>query len=228
MIKTHKNFVKGAAILGGMGVISKVIGAVYTIITTNIVGTQGMSYYMTAFPVYTFLLAISSAGLPVAISKMVSERITLNDHKAAHMVFSTAIKAMIFIGLVTTVLMIGLSREIATALGRPDASLTIMAIAPSLFFVSILSAYRGYFQGMQRMSPTAWSQIIEQVGKLLVGLALAFLWCARVRYTARRAQYWHHRIRGHRFLFLLVLYQRARSRSNKIYAQACAQNTVRI
>ncbi len=77
MSRTQKSFAKGAAILGGMGFVSKIIGAVYTIATTNIVGRHGMSYYTTAFPVYTFLLAISSAGLPVAISKMVAERTTL-------------------------------------------------------------------------------------------------------------------------------------------------------
>ena len=168
MNKTQNNFVKGAAILGGLGFVSKLIGAIYTIATTNIVGTHGMSYYTTAFPVYTFLLAISSAGLPVAISKMVSERVTLNDYKAAYKVFRTAIKAMVIIGIVTTVLMISLSKQIATVLGRPDASLAIAAIAPSLFFVAILSAYRGYFQGIQRMTPTAVSQIIEQVGKAIV------------------------------------------------------------
>lgn len=179
MGKTQKSFAKGAAILGGMGIVSKIIGAVYTIATTYIVGTRGMAYYTTAFPVYTFLLALSSAGLPVAISKMVSERTALNDYKAAHAVFRKAIKTMVGIGLVTTIFMIALSRPIATALGRPDASLTIVAIAPSLFFVAIISAFRGYFQGMRQMMPTAVSQIIEQVGKVGAGLLLAWLWIGK-------------------------------------------------
>ncbi len=179
MGKTQKSFAKGAAILGGMGIVSKIIGAVYTIATTYIVGTRGMAYYTTAFPVYTFLLALSSAGLPVTISKMVSERTALNDYKAAHAVFRKAIKTMVGIGLVTTIFMIALSRPIATALGRPDASLTIVAIAPSLFFVAIISAFRGYFQGMRQMMPTAVSQIIEQVGKVGVGLLLAWLWIGK-------------------------------------------------
>ena len=179
MNKTQKSFAKGAAILGGLGFISKIIGAVYTIATTNIVGTHGMSYYTTAFPVYTFLLAISSAGLPVAISKMVAERTALDDYSAAYTVFSKAIKAMFGIGIVTTILMIALSRPIATILGRPDASLAITAIAPSLFFVAIISAYRGYFQGMQKMIPTAVSQIIEQTVKVIAGLLLASLWISK-------------------------------------------------
>ena len=179
MSRTQKSLIKGAAILAGMGFISKIIGAVYTIATTSIVGTHGMSYYTTAFPVYTFLLAISSAGLPVAISKMVAERTALGDYKAAHGVFTKAAKAMFVIGLITTILMAGLSRPIATILGRPDASLAITAIAPSLFFVAIISAYRGYFQGVQQMLPTAVSQIIEQVVKAIAGLLLASLWIGK-------------------------------------------------
>ncbi len=174
--KTQKSFAKGAAILGGVGLISKIIGAVYTIATNYIVGTHGMSYYMTAFPVYTFLLAVSGAGLPVAISKMVSERVALNDYKAAYAIFRKSSVALVGIGFVTTVFMMVLSRPIATALGRPDASLTITVIAPSLFFVAIISAFRGYFQGMQQMVPTAVSQIIEQAGKAVVGLLLAWRW----------------------------------------------------
>ncbi|MDD3212356.1 MAG: polysaccharide biosynthesis protein [Eubacteriales bacterium] len=209
MSRTQKSFAKGAAILGGMGFVSKIIGAVYTIATTNIVGTHGMSYYTTAFPVYTFLLAISSAGLPVAISKMVAERTTLNDYKAAHEVFRRAIKAMISIGLVTTILMIVLSRPIATVLGRPDASLAIMAIAPSLFFVAIISAFRGYSQGMQQMTPTAMSQIIEQVGKLGVGLLLAWLWIGKGEiYGAAGAVLGITVSEVFAFIYLLVLYRR--------------------
>ncbi len=209
MNKAQNNFAKGAAILGGMGFISKLIGAVQTIAATNIVGTHGMSYYTTAFPVYTFLLAISSAGLPVAISKMVAERITLNDYKAAYIVFRKAMKAMIIIGLITTISMIALSKPIATILGRPAASPAITAIAPSLFFVAILSAYRGYFQGMQRMTPTAISQIVEQVGKVIIGLSLAWLWIPKGEiYGAVGVILGITASEALAFLFLLLLYKK--------------------
>ncbi len=172
----QKSFVKGAAILGSMGMISKLIGAVYTIATTYIIGTSGMSYYGRAFPIYTFLLALSSAGLPVAIAKMVAERVTLCDYKAAYAVFRRALKAMFFIGLATTVIMVAFSGQIAAALGSPDTQYAIMALGPSLFFVAVMSAYRGYFQGMQRMTPTAVSQMIEQIVKVAAGLTLASVW----------------------------------------------------
>ena len=204
----HKSFAKGAAILGGMGLIAKIIGAVYTIATTYIIGTHGMSYYTTAFPVYTFLLAISSAGLPVAISKMVSERVALHDYRAAYAVFRKAMKAMVIIGFVTTVLMMALSRPIATILGRPDASLAIKAIAPSLFFVAIISAFRGYFQGMQQMLPTAASQIIEQIVKVVFGLLLSWLWIGKGEiYGAAGAVLGITISEAFAFLYLLIRYR---------------------
>ena len=210
--KTQKSFVKGAAILAGMGFISKIIGAVYTIASTNIVGTYGMSYYTMTFPVYTFLLAISSAGLPVAISKMVSERVAHNDYKAAHEVFLKAIRAMVIIGLITTISMIALSKPIATMLGSAKASLTIKAIAPSLFFVAIISAYRGYFQGMQQMMPTAVSQVIEQVVKVIAGLLLAWLWVGKGEiYGAAGAVVGITISEVFAFIYLSILYQRRKS-----------------
>lgn len=215
MSAKQKNFVKGAALLGGIGIIVKVIGAVYTIASTYIVGTQGMSYYTTAFPVYTFLLAISSAGLPVAISKMVAERVTLNDYKAAHKVFRTAVTAMFFIGLLTTAIMLAFSNQIATALGRPAANLAIMAIAPSLFFVAILSAYRGYFQGMQQMAPTAVSQIIEQVVKVS-GLLFAYLWIGKgTEYGAAGAVLGITVSEVISFLYLWLLYNKRKREINQ-------------
>ncbi len=173
---SQKNFVKGAAILSGLGMVSKIIGAVYTIAIALFINATGMAYYGRAFPIYTFLLAFSSAGLPVAIAKLVAERVTLGDYKAAYAVFRKALKAMALIGLFTTVIMIAFSGQIAAALGSPDTKFAIMALGPSLFFVSIMSAYRGYFQGMQWMTPTAVSQIIEQVIKVIAGLTLAYFW----------------------------------------------------
>ncbi len=176
MNKTHKSFVKGAAVLGLIGLVCKVIGAVYRIPMAALIGEEGMAYYQAAYPLYVFLLAIASAGLPVAISKMVSERVTLNDYSGAHRVFKTAFKSLVVIGLFTAVLMACLSGVVARGVGIPDAKYAFLAIAPGLFFVSVISAYRGYFQGLQRMAPTAFSQLIEQAGKLTLGLFFAGMW----------------------------------------------------
>lgn len=174
MSEKQKSFVQGAAILSVAGLICRIIGALYRIPLFNILGSEGMAYYQYAYPVYNFLLVISSAGLPAAISKLVSERIAHEDKGGAYKIFRVSLKMLIVIGIATTIIMLAASGLIAQAVGAPQARFSYMAIAPALLFVSIISAYRGYFQGQQRMVPTAASQVIEQVGKLGVGFYLAY------------------------------------------------------
>ncbi len=169
------SFVQGAAILGMAGLLVKIIGAVYRIPLANIVGESGMAYYEVAYPYYSWLLVISSAGLPTAISKLVSERIALGDISGAKRVFASALKLLFIIGVVTTALLFFLSGGIARLSGAAPAKLSLMALSPALFFVSIMCAYRGYLQGMQCMTGTAISQVVEQLVKLLVGFTLAYI-----------------------------------------------------
>ena len=178
MEKNKKSFVKGAAILGVAGLIVKIIGAFYRIPLTNILqrgGYDGMIYYATAYPYYSWLLVISSAGFPTAISKLVSERVAVGDRKGATAIFKTAFRLLVLIGIVTTALLFLGSGVIARLADVPKANLALMALAPSLFFVSVMCAYRGYLQGMQMMEGTALSQITEQVGKLIASYTLAIL-----------------------------------------------------
>ena len=174
MSKTKKSFVTGAAILGAAGLIVKIIGAIFRIPLSNIVGTVGMSYYEVAYPYYTWLLVISSAGLPTAISKLVSERIALGDAKGARKIFHSAMKLLVVIGIITSILLFAASSGLAKLSGAAPARFSFMALAPALLFVSIMCAYRGYLQGMQCMTGTALSQIVEQLVKLIAGLALAY------------------------------------------------------
>ncbi|MDP2892339.1 MAG: polysaccharide biosynthesis protein [Bacillota bacterium] len=171
-----KSFVKGAIILGIAGIICKIIGAVYRIPLANIIGERGMAHYQVAYPIYTLLLVVSSAGLPIAISKMVAEKIAVGDHFGAHRIYRVSAWLLAIVGVLTSVAMMIFAVPIAKAVGLETAWLAILAIGPSLLIVSLISAFRGYFQGMQVMTPTAVSQIIEQVGKLAIGfpLALAF------------------------------------------------------
>jgi len=170
----RKSFIRGAAVLGLAGFLGKIIGALYRIPLTNIIGPAGMGLYQIAYPIYAFLLVVSTTGIPTAISKMVSARLALGNQKGAHQVFRISFKVLACIGLVTTTVMLLGSRFFAELAGNRDARLAILAIAPSLLFVSLLSAYRGYFQGMQMMGPTAASQLVEQLGKLLLGFSLAY------------------------------------------------------
>lgn len=185
---SKKSFVKGAAVLAIAGLLAKVLGAVFRIPLTYIIGSEGMGLYQMAYPIYAFLLVASSAGLPVAISKMVSEKIAYNDYNGAHRVFRTSLGLLTGIGIVTSIILFSSSGIVAQMIGNPKAVYSVMAIAPALFFVSVLSAFRGYFQGMQLMVPTALSQIVEQTGKLTFGLWMASLWVKRgVEYGAAGA-----------------------------------------
>ena len=178
MEKNKKSFIRGAAILGIAGLIVKIIGAFYRIPLTNILQRgqlDGMIYYATAYPYYSWLLVISSAGFPTAISKLVSEKVAVGEKKGATAVFKTAMLLLLAIGIVTTVLLFAGSGIIAKLAAVPDAKYSIMALAPSLLIVSVMCAYRGYLQGMQMMTGTALSQITEQVGKLIASYSLALL-----------------------------------------------------
>ena len=175
MDKTKKSsFVTGAAILGIAGLLVKIIGAVYRIPLTNIVGSDGMAYYEVAYPYDSWLLVISSAGIPTAVSKLVSERIALGDGIGAKRVFKASLKLLFVIGIITSVLLFALSGSIAKLSNAEAAKYSFMALAPALFFVSIMCAYRGYLQGMQCMTGTAVSQIAEQIFKLIFGFSLAY------------------------------------------------------
>lgn len=173
MEKKQKSFVQGAALLGAAGLLVKIIGAVFRIPFANAVGTEGACYYDAAYPYYSFLLVISSSGLPTAISKQVSERVAVGDHRGANEVLSVSIKLLSIIGIITSVAMFAGANVFAAITSYPETVLSFRALAPALLFVSIMCAYRGYLQGMQQMAGTALSQIAEQLGKLIIGLTLA-------------------------------------------------------
>ena len=173
-----KSFVKGAAILGIAGLICKVIGAFFRIPLYNLLG-DGMQYYEAVYPYYSTLLVISSAGLPSAISRMVAERVALGDYSGAKRVFRKAQLLLLGIGALTSALMFFGADYLAKTTVGAGAAMSFRALSPALLIVSLMCAYRGYLQGMQRMTGTALSQVVEQVGKLGVGLYLAYRWMPR-------------------------------------------------
>ena len=160
MSEKQKSFVKGAAVLMVAGLIVKILGALYRIPLTSAITTTGMGYYNVAYPIYATLLVVSTAGLPVAISKIVSEHIAMGDYTGAHNVFRVARRVLLLLGIIMTAVMLLLSGPISNAVMQEKSIYSLLAISPALFFVSILSAYRGYFQGMQMMgsffSVTGW------------------------------------------------------------------------
>lgn len=174
MTRTQKSILGGVTILGITGIICKMVGVLFRIPLAWIIGEDGLGTYQLVFPTYSLLLTISSAGLPVAISRMVAHCLAKDDPRNAKRVFQSALYMLIVLGLVSTIVLIVFSGPLsAGVIKNSQTELGFLAIAPSLFLVCVMSAFRGFMQGQQDMVPTAISQLIEQVGKVAVALPLA-------------------------------------------------------
>jgi len=172
---SRKTFLRGAAVLGIAGLLVQVMGAIFRIPLGNIIGDEGMGYYQTAYPIYVFLLVFSTNGAPAAISKMTSERIALGRYSEAHRVFKLSFILMFLLGVIAFSIFFFGAEYIVNALKNPGAYYAMIAIAPALLFVPIMAVFRGFFQGMQQMEPTAVSQLVEQAIRVAVGLTLAIV-----------------------------------------------------
>ena len=173
---TKKNpFLTGALILAIAGIICRFLGVILRIPLTNIVGNFGMGLYQMVFPLYALLLIVSSAGMPVAISKMVARTKVDGDAAAGKKILLNSFVLLGAIGLAVSALFVIFSYKIAAFQGNKDVGIIYIAIAPSVFLVCLISALRGYFQGLQNMIPTAASQIIEQLVKIAAGITLAVI-----------------------------------------------------
>lgn len=170
---SKKTFLRGAAVLGVAGLLVQAMGAVFRIPLGNIIGDEGMGYYQTAYPIYVFLLVFSTNGAPAAISKMTSERVALGLHSEAHRVFRLSFVLMFALGVIAASIFFFGAEFIVNALKNPGAYYAMVSIAPALLFVPIMAVFRGYFQGLQQMEPTAVSQLVEQAVRVAVGLTLA-------------------------------------------------------
>ncbi len=170
-----QSFVKGALVLGFANLIVKIIGAFFKVPLINLIGDDGSGYFNVAYQIYTFMFIIATAGFPVAISKMVSESAARGAERESRKIFRVALGFLSVVGLVGTLVMFVFADTLAKLVGIPDATLGITTIAPAVFFVAMTSAYRGYFQGRQNMYPTAFSEVIESTGKMLIGLIGAWI-----------------------------------------------------
>ena len=168
-------FVKGAVILSIGAVLCKLIGAVYRVPLTNILGSEGMGLYQLIYPIFTLLLVVSSSGIPNGISRLISEKIALGQRAYVKRIIKVSILLMVVVGLVMSFIMYFFADDIAYMQGNPLASSGYKTIAPSILFVALISVFRGIFQGQNNMTPTAVSQIIEQTVKLVLGLGLGYL-----------------------------------------------------
>lgn len=165
----------GVLILSISNVLQKIIGATLKIPLHGLLGGDGMGYYLIAYTIYVWFYMISTAGLPVAISIMISDSRARGNFREANKIFGITMRFFMVIGLSGSLIMIFGSKLFASLYKQEGAYLAIMALAPTLFFVCISSALRGYFQGYQLMLPTAISQLIEALGKMTIGITLAIV-----------------------------------------------------
>lgn len=175
--ENNQSFMNNVTVILISQILVKLLGAVYKMVITNIdgFGNEGLGFYNVGFQIYTLLLAISSVGIPNAISKMVSERVALDDYKGAHRIFKTALALFSAIGIVTTLILFFGADIFAKHLIHIDGSQYVMrALAPSLFFVCVSSVIRGYFTGMKNMKATSNSQVLEQVFKCVLTIVFVY------------------------------------------------------
>lgn len=169
------SFVKQAAILGVASILVRVIGFLYRVPLTNLIGDEGMGLYASGYYIYMFFLILSSAGLPVAISKMVSERTSLRQYRNAHQVLLVSLYWSGGIGLFFSLVLAIFAKSFSNFIAEPGSYASILSLSPTIFLVAILACFRGYFQGLKNSVPTAISQIVEQLFNAFFSIFLAYM-----------------------------------------------------
>lgn len=175
MSDNKKQSVLGGAMVLSVGVIVvTVLGLIYKVAMTALIGGVGRGYFNSAYELFTPIYALSMAGLPTAVARLVSESVALKRYRDARMLFGIALKMFIFIGVFGTLIIMLLAYPYTHFVADPRNLPAVLAIAPSLFFCCIMAVYRGYYEGLRDMKPTAVSQIFETIFKLLIGLGAAY------------------------------------------------------
>ena len=173
----NSKFLKGTMILTISSIIVKVIGSLNWIILSRVLGGEGIGLYQMGFPIYLMAITVSSAGVPVAISIITSEKLANKDYRGAKRVFNVSLRLLLISGLLfSSALFFGADFLINQHIIRDSrASYSIIALAPAVFFVTFLASFRGYLQGWQIMTPTATSEVVEQLVRVITMLVFADL-----------------------------------------------------
>ncbi len=171
--KIGQSVVKGSIILIIANLLVKIIGALFKIPLTNILGNEGMGYFSSAYTIYSGLFTVATAGLPVAIAKMVAESTAHNNLKELKRIHHVSYVLFALVGIIGTAVLYFGADELIKSYG--ENSLCVKIVAPAIFFVAIMSVYRGFFQGLSDMYPTAFSELIESGTKLIIGIFMAYI-----------------------------------------------------
>lgn len=185
-----QTLIKGTLILGITGIIAKVLGMFFRWPLIMLIGDEGIGYYQMSYPLYMFFIATAS-GIPVAISKMVSERNAVNDREGIILVLKKAILLMTIMGGGFTLFLILFSKQLVGFFNWNEKSYySLIGISLAPLIISLVSSFRGFFQGLQNMTPTAISQIIEQAGRVVMGVGLAYILLPKgIEYSAGGAAF---------------------------------------
>lgn len=173
-MRREQSMFTGAAILAGAGLVVKVIGACFKIPLGAFLQPEGIAVFSVAYNLYALLFTIATAGVPIAVSKLVAEAAAQGRHSDAVRVLKAALLGFAFVGLFGTAVLFFCAAPLAKAMGVSGAMYAIRTISPAILFVSVLSVCRGYYQGFCDMFPTATSEVIEALVKLILGLFFAW------------------------------------------------------
>ncbi len=170
MKERKQSFIHGAAVLAVSGVAVKLIGALFKIPLGTILGPVGMASFSVAYNIYALLFVLSTAGVPIAVSKLVSESVARSRYYEAGKIYRVSRLVFVLFGLSGFALLYFFAPQISGIMGNREAYLAVRAISPAVLFVSFSAINRGYFQGLSDMYPTATSEVLEALGKLIFGL----------------------------------------------------------
>lgn len=173
--RARSGFFSGVMLLSASTLICKIIGLLFKIPIINIVGIDGMAYFSSAYNIYMLLNSIAAAGLPVALSILVSKNSTVGNRANVRKTFSVALTLFLILGVTGMLCLYFGADAYSDIIGIRDSSPAVRAIAPTLLFICISGAVRGYFQGHEIMAPTAVSQLFESLGKLILGVGFALV-----------------------------------------------------
>ena len=179
--KTGRNLVVQGSILALASIIVRLIGIVYRIPLTNIVGNEGMGYYGFAFEVYQILVILSTSAIPVAVSKLTAARVAKREYKNAQRIFRCSIIfAAVLSGTLALITFVG-ARQISSFMfgGITEVAPALRVLAPTVFVCAVMGVFRGYTQGLGNMAPTGLSQVVEQIFNAIVSVAAAAILISR-------------------------------------------------
>lgn len=174
MSERKQSVAYGALVLSVSGFLVKLVGAVFRIPLTNLVGAAAMSYYTSAYSIYVFLLAIATSGLPTGIATMVSRSLALEKYKDVPRIMKIAALIFVPLGICLALLGFVFAMPLAEAMNSKEAYWSVAAVMPAIVCICVVSVFKGFFQGYRNMTPTAVSNLIEAIVKLIAGYGIAF------------------------------------------------------